>query len=54
MPTVDVSSVRQVSASPLSFEARGSFGAPGDARPVSLIPVGDVAHQRYATYLHLE
>jgi uncharacterized protein len=53
MPTVDVSSVRQVSASPLSFEARGSFGAPGDTSPVSLIPVGDVVHQRYATYLHL-
>ena len=32
MPAIDVSSVRQVSASPLSFEARGSFGTPGDAR----------------------
>jgi uncharacterized protein len=53
MPAVDVSSLRQVSASPLAFEARGSFGTPGDARPVSLIPVCDVVHQRYTTYFHL-
>jgi hypothetical protein len=53
MPAVDVSSVRQVSASPLSFEARASFGTAGDTRPVPLIPVGDIAHQRYATYLRL-
>jgi hypothetical protein len=52
-PALDVSSIRQVSASPLAFEARGSFGTTGDARPVSLIPVGDVVHQRYATYTHL-
>ena len=50
MPAVDVSSVQQVSASPLSFEAQGSFGTTGDTRPVPLIPVGDVVHQRYATY----
>jgi DUF1680 family protein len=53
MPAVDVSSVQQVSASPLSFEAQGSFGTAGDTRPVPLIPVGDVVHQRYATYLRL-
>jgi uncharacterized protein len=54
MPTLDVSSVRQVSAAPLAFEARGSFGTPGDARPISLIPVGDVAHQRYTTYCQVQ
>ena len=53
MPAIDPSSVRQVSASPLAFEARGSFGAKGDARPISLIPVGDVVHQRYTTYWQL-
>jgi uncharacterized protein len=50
MPTLDVSSVRQVSASPLAFEAQASFGTPGDARPVSLIPVCDVVHEPYTTY----
>jgi DUF1680 family protein len=54
MPTLDVSSVRQVSASPLAFEALGSFGTPGDARLMSLIPVCDVAHQRYTTYWRVQ
>ncbi|MDX6342898.1 MAG: uncharacterized protein QOH87_3036 [Trebonia sp.] len=54
MPALDVSSVRQVSASPLAFEARGSFGTPGDARLISLIPVCDVAHQRYTTYWRVQ
>ncbi len=54
MPTIDVSSIRQVSASPLAFEALGSFGTPGDARPMSLIPVCDVVHQRYTTYWQVQ
>jgi DUF1680 family protein len=54
MPAVDVSSVRQVSASPLAFEALGSFGTPGDARVMPLIPVCDVVHQRYTTYWQVE
>jgi DUF1680 family protein len=49
-PSLEVSSVRQVSASPLAFEALGSLGSAGDARLVSLRPVADVAHQRYTTY----
>ena len=51
---LDVSSVRQVSTSPLAFEALGSFGTPGDTRPVSLIPVCDVVHQRYTTYWQVQ
>jgi DUF1680 family protein len=54
MPIIDVSSVRQVSSSPLAFEALGSFGTPGDARLMSLIPVGDVAHERYTTYWRVQ
>jgi hypothetical protein len=54
MPTLDVSSVRRVSASPLAFEARASFGTPGDARPVSLIPVCDVVHEPYTTYWQVQ
>ena len=54
MPTLDVSSLRQVSASPLAFEALGSFGTPGDARLMSLIPVSDVVHQRYTTYVQVQ
>jgi DUF1680 family protein len=54
MPTLDVSSVRQVSTSPLAFEALGSFGTPGDARLMPLIPVGDVVHQRYTTYWRVQ
>jgi DUF1680 family protein len=50
MPALDLSSIRRASASPLDFEAMGSYGAPGDARRVSLIPVCDVVHQRYTTY----
>ncbi len=50
MPVLDVSSIRQVSASPLAFEALGSLGTSGDARLISLSPVCDVAHQRYTTY----
>ena len=53
MPALDPSSVRQVSASPLAFEAQGSFGSKGDARPIPLIPVCDVVHQRYTTYWQL-
>jgi uncharacterized protein len=53
-PSVDVSSVRQVSASPLAFEALGSFGTPRDARLLPLIPVCDVVHQRYTTYWQVE
>jgi DUF1680 family protein len=52
-PAVDVSSVRQVSASPLAFEARGSFGSHRGTSPVPLIPVCDVVHQRYTTYWQL-
>jgi hypothetical protein len=54
MPALDVSSIRQVSASPLAFEALGSFGSPGDARLISLIPVCDVVHQRYTTYWQVQ
>ncbi len=54
MPSLDVSSVRQVSASPLAFQALGSPGSPGDARPVLLRPVCAVAHQRYTTYWQVE
>ncbi len=54
MPALDPSSLRQVSASPPAFEAPGSFGAPGDTRPLPLIPVHDVAHQPYTTYAQLQ
>ena len=54
MPSLDVSSVRQVSASPLAFQARGSPGPSGDTRLVSLSPVCDVAHQRYTTYWQVQ
>jgi uncharacterized protein len=54
MPALDVSSIRRVSASPPAFEAVESFSSPGKERPVSLIPVGDVAHQRYTTYWRLQ
>jgi len=53
-PALDVSSIRQVSASPLAFEALGSPGPSGDARLMSLIPVCDVAHQRYTTYWQVQ
>ena len=54
IPAIDLSTVRQVSISPLAFEGRASFGARGDARLVSLVPVGDVAHQRYTTYWQVQ
>lgn len=54
MPSLDVSSVRQVSASPLAFQALGSLGSPDDTRPMLLRPVCDVAHQRYTTYWQVE
>jgi uncharacterized protein len=54
MPALDVSSIRQVSASPLAFEALGSLGPPGDGRLISLSPVCDVAHQRYTTYWQVQ
>jgi DUF1680 family protein len=54
MPTIDVSSIRQVSLSPLAFEAQGTFGTPRDTRPIPLIPVCDVAHQRYTTYWQVQ
>jgi hypothetical protein len=54
MPALDVPSIRRVSASPLAFEALGSFGSPRAARPMSLIPVSDVVHQRYTTYWRLQ
>jgi hypothetical protein len=54
MPALDVSSVRQVSASPLAFEALSSPGPPGVARPMALSPVCDVAHQRYTTYWRVQ
>jgi len=54
MPAIDVSSVRQVSASPLAFQALGAVAAPGGTRVMPLIPVGDVVHQRYATYWHVQ
>jgi DUF1680 family protein len=53
-PSIDVSSVRQVSASPLAFEALGSFGTPRDARLLPLSPVCEVVHQRYTTYWQVE
>jgi DUF1680 family protein len=53
MPVLDLSSVRQVSASPPAFETTGS-GNPGDARGISLIPVCDVDHQLYTTYSQLQ
>ena len=54
MISLDASSVRQVSASPLAFQARGSLGPAGDTRLVSLSPVCDIAHQRYTTYWQAE
>ena len=54
MPALDVSSIRQVSASPLAFEALGSLRPPGDGRLISLSPVCDVAHQRYTTYWQVQ
>jgi uncharacterized protein len=54
MPAIDVSSVRPASASPLAFQALGSFGTPGGARAMPLIPVGDVVHQRYTTYWQVQ
>ncbi|HEY0936633.1 MAG TPA: beta-L-arabinofuranosidase domain-containing protein [Trebonia sp.] len=54
LPALDVSSDRQVTGSPLAFEALGSPGPAGGARPVSLSPVGDIAHQRYTTYWQVE
>lgn len=54
MPTIDVSSVRQVSASPVAFEALGFFGTSGGTRLVPLIPVCDVVHQRYTTYWYVQ
>ena len=54
MPALDVSSIRQVSASPLAFEALGSLGPSGDGRLMSLSPVCDVAHQRYTTYWQVQ
>jgi len=53
-PALDLSSIRQVSASPLAFEALGSTGPPGEARLMSLSPVCDVAHQRYTTYWQVQ
>jgi DUF1680 family protein len=49
MPVLDVSSVRRVSAAPLAFEGRAAFAGLG-SRPVALIPVARVAHQRYTVY----
>jgi uncharacterized protein len=54
MPAIDVSSIRRVAASPLAFEATGSFGGRGDARPVSLIPLCEVVHQHYTTYWQVQ
>jgi DUF1680 family protein len=54
MPALDVPSIQRVSASPLAFEALASFGSPRAARPMSLIPVCDVVHQRYTTYWRLQ
>jgi hypothetical protein len=53
-PAIDFSSIRPVSTSPLAFEARASFGTPGDTRSIPLIPVCDVVHQRYSTYWRLQ
>jgi len=54
MPALDVSSIRRASASSLAFEALGSLGAPRAARPLPLIPVCDVVHQRYTTYWRVQ
>jgi uncharacterized protein len=54
MPVLDLSSIRQVSASPPAFEVPGSYGIPGDARRISLIPVCDIDHQPYTTYSQLQ
>jgi hypothetical protein len=54
MPSFNVPSIRQVSSSPVAFEATNLFGTPGDARTVSLIPVCDVVHQPYTTYWRLQ
>jgi len=50
MPVLDASSVQQVSGSPLAFEGYGYSATPAAARLITLIPVCDVAHQRYTTY----
>ncbi len=54
MPTIDASSVQQVSTSPLEFEAVASFGTAGDYRLMPLIPAGDVVHQQYTTYWQVQ
>ena len=54
MPVLDLSSIRQVSASPPAFETPGYYGIPGDASHISLIPVCDVDHQPYTTYSQLQ
>ena len=54
MPAIDLSSIRQFSTSSLAFEAQGTFGAPRGTRPIPLIPVCDVAHQRYTTYWQVQ
>lgn len=54
MPTLDVSSVQQASASALAFDALGSSANPAGASPVPLIPVCDVVHQRYTAYWRVQ
>jgi uncharacterized protein len=49
MPVLDVASVRRVSAAPLAFEGQAAFADLG-SRPVALIPVARVAHERYTVY----
>ncbi|MGH3280441.1 MAG: beta-L-arabinofuranosidase domain-containing protein [Trebonia sp.] len=50
MPVLDLSSVQQVSVSPLAFTALRSPEDSAGTRTVPLIPVCDVVHQRYTTY----
>jgi DUF1680 family protein len=54
MPSIDVSTVERVNTSPLTFEAVGSYGTADGFSILSLLPVCDVAHQRYTTYWQVQ
>jgi hypothetical protein len=54
IPSLDPTTFFQLSSSPLTFSALGNYGTPGNDNLVSLVPVYDVAHQRYSTYWKTE
>jgi uncharacterized protein len=53
MPSIDVSTLGRVGTSPLYFEAVGSYGDSDDLSILSLVPVCDVVHEHYSTYLRV-